>query len=200
MKILLSATLAICVSLTSCNSSEVKRLNASLDSLKKVNANLEKELNGYKYSPAKVLATIRGDYEKKQYSKIQEGLGLLQKYHPESNEFKVAQEINAQALKDQELARKQAEAKAAKAEAERKARMAPIERIMERYGCDESTADLILNHRVRRGMTTEQCRASWGRPEDINRTEGAYGVHEQWVYGLGNYLYFEDGYLTTIQN
>ncbi|RNF30590.1 hypothetical protein NM04_11705 [Massilia aurea] len=54
---------------------------------------------------------------------------------------------------------------------------------------------------VRIGMTTKQVRASnWGKPESVNRTTSAAGIHEQWVYGDGNYLYFENGVLTTIQN
>ena len=106
-----------------------------------------------------------------------------------------------QALYEREAEKKRAaEEEAARAEAERKAQMAPIERIMEKYGCDEDIATLIMKKRVRRGMTAEQCRAAWGRPQDINRTSGSYGVHEQWVYGGHNYLYFEDGILTTIQN
>lgn len=54
---------------------------------------------------------------------------------------------------------------------------------------------------VRLGMTAAQVRASnWGRPGSINRTTSAAGIHEQWVYEDGNYLYFENGVLTTIQN
>jgi hypothetical protein len=41
--------------------------------------------------------------------------------------------------------------------------------------------------------------SSWGRPERVNRTTTAFGDREQWVYGGGNYLYFQDGVLTTIQ-
>jgi len=48
------------------------------------------------------------------------------------------------------------------------------------------------------GMTSEQARLSWGRPTRINRTVGPWGVHEQWVYGT-DYLYFEDGILTSWQ-
>lgn len=51
------------------------------------------------------------------------------------------------------------------------------------------------------GMSPEEVRASsWGRPKSVNTTTGAYGTHEQWVYGGQNYLYFENGRLTTIQN
>lgn len=54
---------------------------------------------------------------------------------------------------------------------------------------------------VRLGMTKEDVLASsWGRPEKINTTTNVYGTHEQWVYGGGNYLYFENGVLTSIQN
>lgn len=54
---------------------------------------------------------------------------------------------------------------------------------------------------VRLGMTAAQVRASnWGKPDSVNRTTSAAGIHEQWVYEEGNYLYFENGILTTIQN
>lgn len=55
---------------------------------------------------------------------------------------------------------------------------------------------------VKMGMTREAALlSSWGRPERVNRSTGAYGVNEQWVYpGHHNYLYFENGILTSIQN
>jgi hypothetical protein len=54
---------------------------------------------------------------------------------------------------------------------------------------------------VRIGMTQQDVLASsWGRPHHINRTTYRWGTHEQWVYGERNYLYFEDGTLTAIQN
>jgi hypothetical protein len=56
-------------------------------------------------------------------------------------------------------------------------------------------------HGVRIGMTRDDVLASsWGRPFSINRTTNAYGTREQWVYSGGNYLYFDDGILTSIQN
>ena len=67
-----------------------------------------------------------------------------------------------------------------------------------KYGA--STANLILQGKIRIGMSKEMCREAWGGPESINKTTGSYGSHEQWVYGIGNYLYFENGKLTTIQN
>lgn len=50
------------------------------------------------------------------------------------------------------------------------------------------------------GMSKDDVIASsWGRPESINKSIYSFGVHEQWVYGGRNYLYFEDGRLTSIQ-
>ncbi|MGS2778744.1 hypothetical protein ACVBAX_15360 [Robertmurraya sp. GLU-23] len=57
------------------------------------------------------------------------------------------------------------------------------------------------NFGVSIGMTREQVlSSSWGNPQSINTTTSSYGSREQWVYGNGNYLYFEDGILVTIQN
>jgi hypothetical protein len=51
------------------------------------------------------------------------------------------------------------------------------------------------------GMTQQQAMdSSWGRPSRINRTTTAAGMREQWVYGSGNYLYFSNGILVSIQN
>lgn len=63
-----------------------------------------------------------------------------------------------------------------------------------------SNANLILQGKIRIGMTKDMCIDAWGNPSDINKTTGSFGVHEQWVYGLGSYVYFENGIITTIQN
>ena len=54
---------------------------------------------------------------------------------------------------------------------------------------------------VRIGMTAKQVRekTDWGQPESINVTITSYGTREQWVYGYGNYLYFRNGVLESIQ-
>lgn len=69
--------------------------------------------------------------------------------------------------------------------------------LINKYG--SSNANLILEGKVKIGMTAEMCREAWGSPYDINKTIGSWGIHEQWVYD-GSYLYFEDGILTSIQN
>ena len=68
---------------------------------------------------------------------------------------------------------------------------------LKKYG--EDVTKFILAGRVLIGMTKAMCIDSWGYPQDINETIGSYGTHEQWVYGNGTYLYFENGKLTTIQ-
>lgn len=70
--------------------------------------------------------------------------------------------------------------------------------LIDKYG--ENIAKLIMSHKVQIGMTKDMAIESWGRPEDINRTINQFGTHEQWIYGNGNYLYFDDNRLTTIQN
>lgn len=51
------------------------------------------------------------------------------------------------------------------------------------------------------GMSKNQVEnhSNWGRLEYKNRTVTRHGVFEQWVYGAGQYLYFENGKLTAIQ-
>lgn len=69
--------------------------------------------------------------------------------------------------------------------------------LTKKYG--SFNAGLILEGRVRLGMTKAMCEESWGHPDDINRSIGSWGAHEQWVYG-SSYLYFEGNKLTAIQN
>jgi len=54
---------------------------------------------------------------------------------------------------------------------------------------------------VRIGMSAKQVRekTDWGSPESINSTITSNGSREQWVYGYGNYLYFRNGILESIQ-
>lgn len=69
--------------------------------------------------------------------------------------------------------------------------------IKKKYGA--SVLKDVLNRRVRIGWNKELCELSWGTPNDINKTVSSYGTSEQWVYS-SNYLYFEKGIVTTIQN
>lgn len=51
------------------------------------------------------------------------------------------------------------------------------------------------------GMSRDEAiYCGWGEPERVNRTIRASGTSEQWVYGVGTYLYFDNGRLTAIQD
>jgi hypothetical protein len=51
------------------------------------------------------------------------------------------------------------------------------------------------------GMTEQDVLySSWGKPTRVNRSTHSWGVREQWVFGGGNYLYFENGILKSIQH
>jgi hypothetical protein len=70
------------------------------------------------------------------------------------------------------------------------------ERYKTKFGLDNWTT--ILQGKVSIGMTKEMCKLSWGEPKDINETITSGRKSEQWVYA-DNYLYFDNGKLTTIQ-
>jgi hypothetical protein len=57
----------------------------------------------------------------------------------------------------------------------------------------------VIDRKIRIGMTDEQVRMAWGKPETINRSVGSWGTHEQWVYGR-TYLYLENGFLKSYQD
>lgn len=73
-----------------------------------------------------------------------------------------------------------------------------LRRLTKLYGAAD--AKTIMEGKVRVGFTKSMCREAWGNPKDINRTTTSWGTHEQWVYGYGDYLYFDGDKLTTIQN
>ena len=70
--------------------------------------------------------------------------------------------------------------------------------LTKKYGSQE-IAEKIMAKKIWIGMTSAMALESWGKPTDINRSVGSWGIHEQWVYG-DTYLYFEDGVLTSWQD
>lgn len=77
--------------------------------------------------------------------------------------------------------------------------------IKENPNLSDTIKDCILNKQIITGMTKEQVLVSWGAPNDINKNVGVWGVNEQWVYGQitrgnVNFLYFENGELTSWQD
>jgi hypothetical protein len=53
---------------------------------------------------------------------------------------------------------------------------------------------LVIEGKIEIDMTQEQVMVSWGKPDQINQSEGGWKVYEEWVYG-STYLYFEQGIL-----
>jgi hypothetical protein len=70
------------------------------------------------------------------------------------------------------------------------------ERYEKKFG--KGNWDIIIQGKVRIGMTKEMCRISWGYPQKINETITANKKSEQWVYD-DNYLYFDNEVLTAMQ-
>ena len=63
----------------------------------------------------------------------------------------------------------------------------------------QNIVKLIHSRKVAIGMTKEQATMAWGKPQKINSSTSSAGVTEQWVYRIGNYIYFEGNKLTNIQ-
>ena len=73
----------------------------------------------------------------------------------------------------------------------------------EQYKKERSLARAVLakKPRPRIGMSEKQVLhgTNWGKPDYVNTTETAHGIFEQWVYADGQYLYFSNRRLTSIQ-
>jgi len=68
--------------------------------------------------------------------------------------------------------------------------------LIKKYG--SYNGKLIAEGKVAIGMSQKMVVDSWGKPSDINKDIYSFGVHEQWVFGSGNYVYFKDGIVTSI--
>lgn len=98
-------------------------------------------------------------------------------------------EKEVQAEKRRQQAQKEAEA----------AIRARENKIRSKYSA--SIAEKILKRQIWLGMTKDMLIDSWGYPgyDDINRTVGSWGVHEQWIYN-DTYVYLENGIVTSWQD
>ena len=138
-----------------------------------------------------VIAQGQEKINNKEYSSAQT---LLGKYKDFGNKTIVDMYNNA----TNEVNRIEAEKKAQE-EAERKAR--EKKEAEERAKREAEEKARKKSQGVRIGMTKQDVLdSSWGKPNHINTTTTKYGVHEQWCYDGYNYLYFENGILTSIQN
>jgi hypothetical protein len=66
-------------------------------------------------------------------------------------------------------------------------------------GTPAKIVEAIKGQKIMLGMTAKQVELSWGKPEDVNRSVGSWGVHEQWVYGR-QYVYLENGKVSSYQD
>ncbi|MBV5329972.1 MAG: hypothetical protein JZU65_20495, partial [Chlorobium sp.] len=63
-------------------------------------------------------------------------------------------------------------------------------------GTPSDMVQAIQKNNIKIGMPPEYVTLSWGKPEKVNKTIGAWGVHEQWIYG-DQFVYFENEKLTS---
>ncbi|WP_345082222.1 hypothetical protein [Nemorincola caseinilytica] len=82
----------------------------------------------------------------------------------------------------------------AEAQAAKKKRKADL---IAKYGTE--VGGMIASGKVAIGMSTDMCAAAWGRPADIRKITTAKKERQQWVYGKGKYLYFDNNVLAKIQ-
>ena len=63
----------------------------------------------------------------------------------------------------------------------------------------QNLGELIEQGKLRIGMTKEMCEISWGKPFYTSKTTTSYGFFENWYYGFGYSLHFENGSLNRIE-
>lgn len=121
------------------------------------------------------------------------GLGYFDENERFMDEEKYVKQEKIKKLIKEEQEQEEREKERIEQEAERKYKNG----IIAKYGSKKG--NLILEGKVILGMNKQMCLAAWGEPDDINKTIARGITHEQWVYGFGSYLYFENGILVTIQ-
>lgn len=60
--------------------------------------------------------------------------------------------------------------------------------------------DLINTKKIKIGVREEVLHCSWGKPKDVNKTVGTWGIRKQYVYGGGQYVYTRDGVIESWQD
>ena len=153
-----------------------------------------------KLDPDSILNNVKTFYDRGDYiNMFKEYYALVHDYpeHPSTIEAKkYCDKVNDSTEKEN---KKKAEEKR-KELLKQKPNLPKLEKIQAKHGCSLEEAELIFNHRVRIGWSETWCLAALGKPTRINRTTTAFGYSEQWCYNGGNYLYFTNGVLTTVQN
>jgi hypothetical protein len=99
-------------------------------------------------------------------------------------------------MEEFELTEKGKEIRVRRAKKEKEIRMGRVK--AENPKWSNKVCSAIVESKIFIGMTGEQVVASWGEPNNINRTITINVKHEQWIYAH-HYLYFDNGILTTMQ-
>jgi hypothetical protein len=64
----------------------------------------------------------------------------------------------------------------------------------------DSMVRAVAEKKIAIGMTRSEAVFSLGTPQTVNNTTTSNGTHEQWVYNLTNYVYVDDGIVTSYQD
>ena len=124
--------------------------------------------------------------------KTELGRGFVESYFMLETEFK-KRELEKQ-KKEEERQREQQERDKKEQQERIKFKNDCIAKWGQKMGAYIAAGKVVL------GMNKEMCTAAWGSPIDINSTIVRGLTSEQWVYGWGTYLYFDNGILRAIQN
>lgn len=148
-----------------------------------------------------LFGTAKGFAEKKNYDKAITYLDMIAAFDPnvetatQKTQYIVDKGVNDKVIS--EAAQVKAAADKVIADAEAKVKEAADAKANAAAKVAAKSQGVIL------GMTMDEViNSSWGKPWSVNRSVYSFGTHEQWVYGTNpsNYLYFENGILTSLQN
>lgn len=92
------------------------------------------------------------------------------------------------------------EAKRARAEKLERERAAAAKAVAQQPLTYKPSAQRVLSDPAIGMNEHEASNTQWGHPESINRTVTRNGTREQWVFGVGRYVYLENGRVTAVSS
>jgi hypothetical protein len=123
--------------------------------------------------------------------------GPTQTFGPED---RVAREAEAHQGSEAQAVRASVAAAASAQRQEEEARASERLRYLRSRGYSARTIAQMQEGVIAIGWTTRMVLDSWGEPDDIRTTVTRTTRSEQWFYGGGAYVYFENGRVSIIQN
>ncbi len=79
-------------------------------------------------------------------------------------------------------------------------RVSKIKEFVEKNSQYKSFMKTAVEQKISMGMPEELVVLSWGKPQRVNTTVTKRRVHKQMVYGRRNYVYLDNGVVTSWQN